>query len=431
MFRLIFDYIKRHKWLYLLVAVTLIIYDATLLVPTQMIQRMVDILTKNELTQAILVQDMTLLLLVTLLNYAMAFIWHLKLFQASVNFKFDMQQRAFKKLVTMRTPFYEKFRSGDVMTRFSTDVDGLMEMVGYGLMIVVYAGGMLAFIIPTMFFIDWKISTVALLPMLFMTLCIFFIGRKQDKAIDANRDAVAQLNNEVLEVIEGIRVTRAYSKKETQKAQFQARTKQLAQGGDRITSLQSIYNPLATVCLGLSTIIVLVMGAQAVKTGQLTLGQIIALQLYVSSLLEPFWTLADFIPVYQTGKTSFEKLQELIETGDDLEVDGAKEIAELASIAFKDYSFRYPQAEKASLQDINWTLLAGQTVGIVGKTGSGKTTLVRQFLRQYPVGQGDFTIMINQYWTINELTLKKKLVMFHKNTFSFLSLSEKTLLSVK
>ena len=264
MFRLIFDYIKRHKWLYLLVAVTLIIYDATLLVPTQMIQRMVDILTKNELTQAILVQDMRLLLLVTLLNYAMAFIWHLKLFQASVNFKFDMQQRAFKKLVTMRTPFYEKFRSGDVMTRFSTDVDGLMEMVGYGLMIVVYAGGMLAFIIPTMFFIDWKISTVALLPMLFMTLCIFFIGRKQDKAIDANRDAVAQLNNEVLEVIEGIRVTRAYGKKETQKAQFQARTKQLAQGGDRITSLQSIYNPLATVCLGLSTIIVLVMGAQSV-----------------------------------------------------------------------------------------------------------------------------------------------------------------------
>lgn len=317
------------------------------------------------------------------------------------------------------------------MTRFSTDVDGLMEMVGYGLMIVVYAGGMLAFIIPTMFFIDWKISTVALLPMLFMTLCIFFIGRKQDKAIDANRDAVAQLNNEVLEVIEGIRVTRAYGKKETQKAQFQARTKQLAQGGDRITSLQSLYNPLATVCLGLSTILVLVMGAQAVKTGQLTLGQIIALQLYVSSLLEPFWTLADFIPVYQTGKTSFEKLQELIETGDDLEVDGAKEIAELASIAFKDYSFRYPQAEKASLQDINWTLLAGQTVGIVGKTGSGKTTLVRQFLRQYPVGQGDFTIMINQYWTINELALKKKLVMFHKNTFSFLSLSEKTLRSVK
>ncbi|HFI0733849.1 TPA: ABC transporter ATP-binding protein [Streptococcus suis] len=392
MFSLIFDYIKRHKWLYLLIAVTLIIYDATLLVPTQIIQRMVDTLASNGLTEKMLVQDMTQLFLVTLVNYATAFIWHLKLFQSSINFKFDMQQRAFRKMVVMRTPFYEKFRSGDIMTRFSTDVDGLMEMVGYGIMIVVYAGGMFAFVIPYMFIIDWKISLVALLPMLAMTAAIFFIGRKQDEAIEANREAVAQLNNEVLEVVEGIRVTRAYSKKATQKAKFQERTRQLAKGGDRITSLQSLYNPLATLALGLSTILVLVMGTVAVKSGQLSIGQVIALQLYVGSLLEPFWMLSDFILVYQTGKTSFEKLQELIDTGDDLEVDGFGEIAELSSLAFEGYSFSYPQADRPSLQDIHWTLKRGQTVGIVGKTGSGKTTLVRQFLRQYPVGQGSFTI---------------------------------------
>ncbi|NQO46164.1 ABC transporter ATP-binding protein [Streptococcus suis] len=392
MFSLIFDYVKRHKWLYLLIAVTLIIYDATLLVPTQIIQRMVDTLASNGLTEKMLVQDMTLLFLVTLVNYATAFIWHLKLFQSSINFKFDMQQRAFRKMVVMRTPFYEKFRSGDVMTRFSTDVDGLMEMVGYGIMIVVYAGGMFAFVIPYMFIIDWKTSLVALLPMLAMTAAIFFIGRKQDEAIEANREAVAQLNNEVLEVVEGIRVTRAYSKKATQKVKFQERTRELAKGGDRITSLQSLYNPLATLALGLSTILVLVMGTVAVKSGQLSIGQVIALQLYVGSLLEPFWMLSDFILVYQTGKTSFEKLQELIDTGDDLEVDGFGEIAELSSLVFEGYSFSYPQADRPSLQDIHWTLKRGQTVGIVGKTGSGKTTLVRQFLRQYPVGQGSFTI---------------------------------------
>lgn len=409
MFKLIFDYVKQHKWLYLVVVVTLIIYDITLLIPTQIIQRMVDILTKNGLTERILVQEMGLLLLVTFLNYGMGFIWHLKLFQASVNFKFDMQQRAFKKMVTMRTPFYEKFRSGDVMTRFSTDVDGLMEMVGYGLMIVVYSGGMLAFIIPTMLLIDWKISFLAILPMIFMAVAFFFIGRKQDLAIDANREAVAQLNNEVLEVVEGIRVTRAYSKKVAQKAQFQGRTKELADGGDRITSLQSLYNPLATVGLGLSTILVLVLGAGAVKSGQLSLGQVIALQLYVSSLLEPFWTLADFILVYQTGKTSFEKLQELIETGDDLEVDGSVEIAELDSISFKNYSFSYPQSDRPSLQEINWTLKAGQTVGIVGKTGSGKTSLVRQLLRQYPVGKGEFLVNYQSVLDFKRSSLEQKI----------------------
>lgn len=409
MFRLIFDYVKQHKWLYLLVAVTLIIYDATLLVPTQIIQRMVDTLASQGLTESSLVQDMTLLFLVTLLNYAMAFIWHLKLFQASVNFKFEMQQRAFRKMVVMRTPFYEKFRSGDIMTRFSTDVDGLMEMVGYGLMIVVYAGGMLAFIIPTMFLIDWKISFWAILPMVAMATCIFLIGRKQDLAIDENRDAVAALNTEVLEVIEGIRVTRAYSKKASQEAKFQEKTRRLAQGGNRVTSLQSLYNPLATVFLALSNAAVLFLGAHALQNGDLSLGQVIALQLYVSSLLEPFWTLADFILVYQTGKTSFEKLQELIETGDDLEADGSRAIAELTSISFKDYSFSYPQAERASISDVNWTLTAGQTVGIVGKTGSGKTTLVRQLLRQYPVGQGEFAINGQSVLEIERSSIERKI----------------------
>ncbi|HEL2739401.1 TPA: ABC transporter ATP-binding protein, partial [Streptococcus suis] len=135
----------------------------------------------------------------------------------------------------------------------------------------------------------------------------------------------------------------------------------------------------------------------------------IALQLYVSSLLEPFWTLADFILVYQTGKTSFEKLQELIETGDDLEVDGTVAIAELTSISFKDYSFSYPQAERASISDINWTLTAGQTVGIVGKTGSGKTTLVRQLLRQYPVGQGEFAINGQPVLEIERSSIERKI----------------------
>ncbi len=392
MFALIFNYVRRHKWLYLLVAVTLIIYDATLLVPTQIIQRMVDALASQGLTQGRLVQDMTMLFLVSLLNYGMAFIWHLKLFQASINFKFEMQQRAFRKMVVMRTPFYEKFRSGDIMTRFSTDADGLMDMVGYGLMIVVYAGGMLAFIIPTMFLMDWKISFWAILPMLAMAGCIVVFGRMQDEAIEKNREAVANLNTEVLEVVEGIRVTRAYSKKATLEARFQKRTSELAKGGNRITSLQSVYAPLASVFLGLSNAAVLLLGAHALQKGDISLGQVIALQLYVSSLLEPFWMLADFILVYQTGKTSFEKLQELIDTGDDLEADGSGEIAELASISFKDYSFSYPQAERQSLTGINWTLKAGQTVGIVGKTGAGKTTLVRQLLRQYPVGQGQFSI---------------------------------------
>lgn len=392
MIKSLFGYIKEHKWLYLSIALVLLLYDFTMLIPTQVIQRLVDHLSHHTLTQQHLIKDVGLLVLVTICNYLSAYYWHLKIFQSSIDYKFLMQRRAFEKLVAMRTPFYEKFRSGDILTRFSTDVEGMMEMAGYGIVILLYAGGMIAFVVPTMFFISWEISLLAMLPLMILMIWIYVLGKKQDKLVENNREAVASLNDEVLETIEGVRVARAYSKKATQKEQFQLRTKALSKVGDQIAGIQYLYASLSSVFIALSTIIVLLIGAAFIKTGQLTIGQVIALQLYMISLIEPFWMLSDFILVYQTGKTSFKKVTELIETTDDMEMSGKEELQHLISIRFQDYHFTYPQTKRPSLRNIAWQIEAGKTYGIVGKTGSGKTTLVRQLLQQYPIGQGEFQI---------------------------------------
>ena len=392
MFKLVLDYVKKNKWVYFLVALSLIIYDATLVIPTQVVQRLVDAITKQSLTEQGLLATIGFLVLATVVNYASAFIWHLKLFQQSIHFKFDMQQRAFHKLVTMRTPFYEKFRSGDMMTRFSTDVEMLQDMVGYGLMIILYAGGMIAFIIPVMFLISWEISLVGMLPILMMTYGTYKVSKPLENRIDEARDAISDLSNEVLETVEGIRVIRAYSKKANQSSRFAEKTAALADRWNDIARYRALYMPMYSLMLGISTVLILGTGVYFMETGQVSLGQVVALQLYVVSLVEPFAMLSDFILVYQTGKTSFGKLQELVETGDDMEEDGEISLEHLYEIRLERYSFSYAQASQASLKDINLELKAGQTLGLVGKTGAGKTSLVRQFLRQYPVGQGSFTI---------------------------------------
>ena len=102
--------------------------------------------------------------------------------------------------------------------------------------------------------------------------------------------------------------------------------------------------------------------------------------------------MADLILVYQTGQMSYKKLKEVIDETDDLEPDGPHYLEQIDLVQFKDYSFSYPGAERKSLSGIDWTIQKGQTVGIVGRTGAGKTTLVRQFLRQYPVGEGEFLV---------------------------------------
>ena len=392
MFALVLDYVRKNKWTYLLVAVSLIVYDATLVIPTQVVQRLVDAITKQSLTEAGLFSTIGFLILATLVNYGSAFIWHLKLFQQSIHFKFDMQQRAFHKLVAMRTPFYEKFRSGDMMTRFSTDVEMLQDMVGYGLMIILYAGGMIAFVIPVMFLISWEISLVGMIPIVIMTFGTYKVSQPLETKVDEARDAISELSNEVLETVEGIRVIRAYSEKDQQSSRFAKKTAALSARWNDIARYRALYMPMYSLMLGLSTVLILGSGLYFMEAGQVSLGQVVALQLYVVSLVEPFAMLSDFILVYQTGKTSFGKLQELIETGDDMEEDGRKDLDHLREIRLEDYSFSYAQAPQPSLKEISLTLKAGQTLGLVGKTGAGKTSLVRQFLRQYPVGEGTFTI---------------------------------------
>ncbi len=392
LFALVLDYVRKNKWTYLLVAVSLIVYDATLVIPTQVVQRLVDAITKQSLTEAGLMATIGFLLLATLVNYGSAFIWHLKLFQQSIHFKFDMQQRAFHKLVAMRTPFYEKFRSGDMMTRFSTDVEMLQDMVGYGLMIILYAGGMIAFVIPVMFLISWEISLVGMIPIVIMTYGTYKVSQPLETKVDEARDAISELSNEVLETVEGIRVIRAYSKKDQLSSRFAKKTAALSARWNDIARYRALYMPMYGLMLGLSTVLILGSGLYFMEAGRVSLGQVVALQLYVVSLVEPFAMLSDFILVYQTGKTSFGKLQELIETGDDMEEDGRKDLDHLREICLEDYSFSYAQASQPSLKDISLTVKAGQTLGIVGKTGAGKTSLVRQFLRQYPVGEGTFTI---------------------------------------
>lgn len=392
MFSLLFDYVKKHKWVYLFALVALVIYDITLIMPTKIVQSLIDMMTQRDLTRELLLQNIFLLIGIVILNYVTGYIWGVNIFRSSSRFKTELQEGLFAKLIRMRKPFFEKFRSGDMLTRFSSDVESIEELLGYGLMTIVYAGGMIIFIIPTMLFISWQITLLSLMPLLTMIVVMYFIGQYLEKKIERNRDAVGVLNNGVLETVEGVRVIRAYSQKEMLGQDFRSKTQSLREENDAIIIVQATYGPAFVISLTLSTVIVLGLGASFVQTGQITLGQVLALQLYIVSLLEPFSMVSDFILVYQVAKISFNKVIEVLETSDDLEADGELGIEHIERIDFKKYSFTYPNASQPSLVGIESSILSGQTIGLVGPTGSGKSTFVKQLLRQYRVGTGDLLV---------------------------------------
>lgn len=392
MLKEIWNYIIQRKWLYTAILILLFVEYGFSVVPTKVTQTIINQISNNTLTQTNLNFQLVLILVTAILTYIAGFFWVKWLFSARAHYELELKRKLFHKLSSMRIPFYDKFRSGDMMTRFTSDIASLSELLGYGTMSFLYSIGTVIIIIPQMFMISWWISLLGMIPLVILGIIVYYIGKKQDDMVEANREAVSALSNEVLEVVEGIRVTRAYGNSRLGATRFAEKTDQLRQRADNIMVYQALYGRAANVFLALSTVIILGLGGLVMSQGQMQIGDIVALQMYSWILLDPMWMLSDLILVYKTGELSFKKINEIIETGDDLEADGSIELEELDSLELVDYSFKYANSDYEGLSHVNLKLEKGQTLGIVGKTGSGKTTFVRQLLRQYPVGEGQLLI---------------------------------------
>lgn len=392
MIKEIWQYIVKQKWLYILVLITLFGEYGMSVFPTKITQSIINSIADQSLTQDFLVQQLLILFVTTVIMYISGYFWVTRLFSAQAKYQLELKQKLFRKLSIMRIPFYDKFRSGDMMTRFTSDIGSLSELLGYGTMSLLYGFATIIIIIPQMFILNWWISLISMVPIIILGYLVYKVGGKQDEMVDANREAVSNLSNEVLEVVEGIRVTRAYGNSELGATRFAKRTSDLRKKADNIMVYQAMYGRLANVLLALSAATVLGFGGYAMSQGHLAIGDVVALQMYSWILLEPMWMLSDFILVYKTGRVSFGKLNELLVVGDDLEQDGTLELEIPEKIELKNYTFKYANSDHDGLNALNLVLEKGKTLGIVGKTGSGKTTFARQLLRQYPIGEGEFLI---------------------------------------
>ncbi|MET3557823.1 ATP-binding cassette subfamily B tetracycline resistance protein [Streptococcus rupicaprae] len=427
----IWDFIKSHWKSYTLVSIGLLISYGLFVVPTMMTQRVINQISQGTLTAKDLGFAILTVVLACSVTYAADYIWVKQLFGRASDYRFQMRRTLFAKLIHMRRPFYDKFRSGDMLTRFTNDTNDYSELLGFGVMSIFTALGTILFVLPAMIAISWQITILAALPLLVLGSIIYWVSAKQEMVSEEVREAVANLSNEVLEVVEGIRVTRAYGKKELGAAKFRQKTAALVKRNDRLMVYQAAYGRLALTLLALSTAIVMGLGGSYMQAGRLQLGDVVALQLYTGMLMDPMWVLSDVVLIYQIGKVAFGKLTELIETSDDMEADGQIEAQELAHIVFDHYSFSYPEHQEPVLKDISFELSKGQTLGIVGKTGSGKTTLVRQFLRQYPLGQGFLSLNGEHMSVFNRRSIEEKIgyvpqehILFSKSVLDNIRLSQ-------
>ncbi|MGG5349203.1 ATP-binding cassette, subfamily B, multidrug efflux pump [Enterococcus sp. AZ142] len=378
-------YFKEHKVRYTFVFVFMVIASAMYVAPIYILRLFIDALIQDNFDYSVLVQYVTLFAGAILLGYLTEFVWTFNLFIGSYDLQKQLREQLMSHFLKMGAPFYHRFRTGDLMTRSSDDVQVMGMTVGYGLMVFLNTSLYLSFIVAMMAgTVSWLLTLIALIPMPLLAYYIFKWGSQVDKAFTEAQNSVSEMNSEVLEIIDGIRVVRAYGLEGATTEQFQKKTLETRAKNNIVSEIDSRFGPLITIILAISFVMSFGVGAFLVANQTITIGAMVSFQVYLTMVVWPMISAGDLVNVMQQGAASWRRINEVLQTGDELETPGEADLQAINTIRFEAYHFQYPQAARYVLEGLDLTITRGEVLGIVGKTGSGKTTLLRQFGHRYP-----------------------------------------------
>ena len=383
--KVIINFIKKHPMRYLVSFILMIASSIAAVYPARIIGQVVDKIVASELNAQWLGTQLVILVGIILVAYITESIWTYFIFIGYYEVQKELRVKLLRNNLRKKIPFYAHFRTGDIITRSSEDVSTIGEMMGFGMFALMNStllGSVSLYMMVTT--ISLPLTIAAVLPLPILSYLVYKWGFDLEEEYNKAQNAVSQLNNEVLEMIDGTYVIRAYGQEDAMMDEFRAKTKKAMKQNIVVAEIESRFIPLAQLFMMISFTIALLYGGYLVSTGDILVGDVIAFQVYMGSIMWPMFMIGDIITNYKRGKVATERINEVLKHDDEIERGGTKALETIESIEFKDFNFTYPGEESPLLKEINLTLNKGETLGIVGKTGSGKTTLLMQLLHQFP-----------------------------------------------
>ncbi len=397
--KLLNKYYLRYIHWFLLGAIALIIIDLIQLEVPETIGKIVDGLTpdsdgalaygKSELFDSILV-----ILWYTLIIVAGRVVWRLCIFGTSRIIETRIRSELFAHCEKLSASFYSEHKTGELMTYFTNDLMAVRMSVGPGVMIFIDVLFLTTLTFIKMYTINARLAFFASIPLVLITVTGLTLGRNVKKKFKKRQDAFADLSDLTQETLAGINVTKAFVKEETQIKAFEKVNRENYYKIIIAEKMALITHILIFILTGLNTAIVIGVGSYLVSTGALTAGQLTQFLMLIALLVWPMGAIGRMIIIRSQGKASLNRIETImnhpIEVKDSADVIDLEEVK--GKIEFKNFNFTYPDANEPVLKNINFTIEKGEKVGIVGRTGCGKSTLVDLLLRLYNVEKGTLLI---------------------------------------
>ncbi len=312
------------------------------------------------------------------------FLWRLFLFGAGRRIERDLRNRLFSHLLTLSPAFYAQHSTGDLMAHATNDLEAVRRACGMGVLLAADTVIMVSFALAAMISISPRLTLLAFAPLPLITLVVLGFGRLIHRRFEAVQASFARLTERVREALSGIRILRAFAREEGMGRVFARDNQDYIRLNMALVRVWGVFRPLIGLLAGLGTGIVLWFGGRAVLTLDISLGDFVAFTSYLGMLIWPMMALGWIVNLLQRGAASMDRIQKLFAAQPDItSPPKPKPFPRSHSIEFRNLTFSYPGESRPVLREISVRVEQGMTLGVVGLTGSGKSTLVRLIPRLY------------------------------------------------
>ena len=345
------------------------------------------------------------LLLIMLAMIIGRFLWRVCFFGSAIRVETDLRSEMFNHCKGLSQQYYQRNKVGNMMSLFTNDLETIQECFGDGALMLCDAILLGGLAIIRMWQMNYFLTLFALIPMVFLLAVGTIVGKYMMKKWELRQEAYSALSDFAQENFSGIAVIKAFVKEMRELLAFRKLNKDNEKANIEFAKASVLLHIFVTLFVESVICIILGYGGYLVYNGTFTPGMLVAFISYFTSIVWPVMAISQLIDMTSRGKASLKRIGELLDASEDVkDKDGAAKIENVeGNIEFKNLTFRYPGADYDALSDVSFKINAGENVGIIGKTGSGKTTLVDLILRTYNVPDG--ALFVDGH-DVNDITIK-------------------------